>query len=301
MEKLSVIICTRNRSEKLKNAIESILSNSFRDFELLIVDQSTDEKTKSAVESYHDPRIKYIKTNTAGLARARNIATKESKTEIVVFTDDDCICDKDWLSSIMAEYESDLSLMGIYGRVLPYGKGEPDMRCHCLIDSMERRTVDKPVIPYEVLGHGNNMSFRKEVFRRVGLYIESLGAGTWMKGGEDTELIYRALKKRMKFGYSPNPLVYHDNWMPAEKASELERGYILSAVAVFTKYSLRMDKNAFLHVIERGAEIVSRIGFHFNPQNKTGFALASKRLWWFLIGLIMGVKYLFVPVPKLSK
>ena len=41
---LSVLICTRNRPDKLKRAVDSVLSNSFTDFELIVVDQSRDEK-----------------------------------------------------------------------------------------------------------------------------------------------------------------------------------------------------------------------------------------------------------------
>ena len=298
---VSVLLCTRNRGEKIKGAVDSILANSFKDFELVIIDQSTDEKTKVVIDAYSDSRIRYIQTNTVGLARSRNIAIRESRTEIIVFTDDDCICDKDWLSSIMAEYESDPSLMGVYGRVLPYGKGGHGMFCHCLIGSTERRTADKPVIPYNVLGHGNNMSFRKDVFRKVGLYIESLGAGTWMRGGEDTELIYRALRKHMKFGYSPEPLVYHDNWMPVAKAAELECGYILAAIAVFTTFALRMDGIALGHVVHRGAEIIHRIGYHLIRRDRDGgLAPASKRLKWFMVGLIMGIKYFCVIPPKVE-
>ena len=301
MPNLSVLLCTRNRGDRIKKAIDSILENSYENFDIIIVDQSSDDKTKTVLEKYSDPRIRYIRSHTVGLSRSRNIAISESLSEIVAFTDDDCIVDREWLASIMKEYESDSSIMGVYGRVLPYGKGEPWMVCHCIIDSMERRTVDSPIIPYTVLGHGNNMSFKKDVFRKVGLYIESLGAGTWMRGGEDTDLIYRALKKRMRFVYSPEPLVYHDNWMSKEKAAELELGYILSAAAVFNKFVLRMDKTALLHLLERSKDIFQRICSNLRRLNKDrGLIPAMKRLYWFVIGLIIGIKYVFVIPAKLK-
>jgi glycosyltransferase involved in cell wall biosynthesis len=298
MPLLSVLLCTRNRGEKVRNAVDSILGNSFTDFELVVIDQSTDIKTKSVMETYSDSRIRYMHTDTVGLSRSRNIAIRASKAEIIVFTDDDCICDNEWLAAIASEYKSDPSLMGVYGRVLPYGKEPEGMICHCLIDSMERITVDSAVVPYGILGHGNNMSFRKDVFRRIGLYIESLGAGTWMKGGEDTDLIYRALRAKMKFAYSPKPLVYHDNWMLLARASELEHGYILAAIAVFVKYALHLDFKALKHISERGAEILKRIFYHLKRRNKNELELAFVRLKWFVIGLVMGVKYFWVLPPK---
>jgi len=302
MPEVSVLLCTRNRGDKIINAVDSILENSNKNYELIIVDQSSDDKTKTAIETYSDPRIRYIRSDTVGLSRSRNIAIRESLSEIVAFTDDDCIVDKEWLASIIMEFQSDSSLMGVYGRVLPYGKGTPGMVCHCLIDSIEKRTVEIPIIPYSVLGHGNNMSYKKDVFRKVGLYIESLGAGTWMRAGEDTDLIYRALRKGMKFRYSPIPLVYHDNWMSKEKAADLMLGYMLSAAAVFTKYSLKMDKIAFKHLLERCKDILYKIGSHLINFNKDGGLVPSvKRLWWFIIGLIIGVKYYFVEPGKFTQ
>ena len=46
---LSVLICTRNRADKLKRAVESVLANSFTDYELIVVDQSTDGKTAATL------------------------------------------------------------------------------------------------------------------------------------------------------------------------------------------------------------------------------------------------------------
>jgi glycosyltransferase involved in cell wall biosynthesis len=126
MPEISVLLCTRNRGDKIKNAVDSILENSYENFELIIVDQSSDDKTKTAIETYSDPRIRYIRSQTVGLSRSRNIAIRESLSEIVGFTDDDCIVDREWLASIMTEFEGDSSVMGVYGRVL----------------LMERRTVD---------------------------------------------------------------------------------------------------------------------------------------------------------------
>ncbi|NPU85311.1 MAG: glycosyltransferase family 2 protein [Syntrophaceae bacterium] len=296
---LTVAVCTRNRSEKTRNAVESILSNSFQDYELLVVDQSTEGATGAVMDGYDDKRIRYIHTDTVGLSRSRNVAIRESKAEIIVFTDDDCICDRDWLGSIAAEYDQDPNMMGVYGRVLPFGDGREGMVCQCLIDSMERRIVNKPIIPYNVLGHGNNMSFRKDVFRKVGLYIESLGAGTWMKGGEDTDLTYRVLRSRMKVCYSPAPLVYHDNWLTREKSAALECDYILASVAVFMKYALKLDRVAPSYLDERGREIIYRVYWQIKHSNKADLKFALKRLKYYSVGLLMGVRFLFVAAPGL--
>jgi glycosyltransferase involved in cell wall biosynthesis len=77
---LSVAICTRIRADKLKRAVDSVLANSFADFELFVVDQSTDGKTAAALAmTVDDSRLRYIPTNTVGVAKSRNIAARESR------------------------------------------------------------------------------------------------------------------------------------------------------------------------------------------------------------------------------
>jgi glycosyltransferase involved in cell wall biosynthesis len=283
---LSVLVCTRNRGDKVGHALESILSNTFNDIELIVIDQSADDRTRDVVSHIADDRVRYIRTATVGLAKSRNIAIKASRSETIVFTDDDCICEPDWLATIVAEFEADNSIAGIFGRVLPYGESRGEMICACLMDSLERCTVDRPVVPYLVLGHGNNMSFKKSLFRKVGLFIESLGAGTAMKAGEDTELIYRALRLHMKFIYSPRTLVYHDNWLTPERFAVLLDEYVLAASAVFAKFAAKLDIFAATYVI--------RTGYTFLRQR------SRRKLLNHLLGVAVGVRYAFTRTPSLN-
>jgi glycosyltransferase involved in cell wall biosynthesis len=286
MPALSVLVCTRNRGEKVGRTLESILSNTFDDIELIVIDQSTDERTCDVVAQISDDRVRYIRSATVGLSKSRNIAIKASRAETIVFTDDDCICESDWLATIVAEFETDPSIAGIFGRVLPYGESRGEMICACSMESLERRVVDRPVIPYLVLGHGNNMSFKKSVFRKIGLFIESLGAGTPMKAGEDTELIYRALRFHMKFIYSPRPLVYHDNWLTPDRFAALLDGYVLAGSAVFAKFAAKCDVFAAKYVIQTGC---------------TFFRERSRRkLLNHLLGVAVGVRYAFTRTPSLN-
>jgi glycosyltransferase involved in cell wall biosynthesis len=210
---VSVLLCTRNRPQKLERAVGSILANTYGDFELIVVDQSTDDDAGRRIKAFRDPRISYIRTPTVGLSRSRNIAIRSARSEIAAFTDDDCVCDPGWLASIAGEFRRDPSVMGVFGRVVAFGEQAPGMFCPCLMEDRERRIVDAPVVPQLVLGSGNNMSFRMEVFRRIGIFIETLGAGTPMKSGEDTEFAYRVLRRRLRCVYAPDALVHHDNWL----------------------------------------------------------------------------------------
>jgi glycosyltransferase involved in cell wall biosynthesis len=153
---LSVLICTRNRAEKLKRAVDSVLANSFTNYELIVVDQSTDGRTAAALATIDDARLRYIHTDTVGVAKSRNIAVRESRAEIVVYTDDDCVCNGEWLASIHAEFQSDPSVEAVYGRVVPFGDQE-GMICPCVNESTERLVLEGPAIPALALGGGNNI------------------------------------------------------------------------------------------------------------------------------------------------
>ena len=68
--RVSILLCTRNRPEKARRCIASILDNTYSDFELIVVDQSTDDQTRDAVSSIDDSRLVYIRTTTVGLSRS---------------------------------------------------------------------------------------------------------------------------------------------------------------------------------------------------------------------------------------
>ncbi|HEU5096118.1 MAG TPA: glycosyltransferase family A protein [Reyranella sp.] len=288
---LSVMIPTRNRAAKVRRAVESILANSFRDFELIVVDQSTDRSTEQALAAIDDPRLRYIPTDTVGAAVSRNIGIRASHADTLVFTDDDCVCDREWLASIVAEYAAEPTALGIYGRVIPYGPPRAGMICPCINESTERLVLDGPAIPAHTVGNGNNMSFRREVFRRVGLFIEALGPGTPIGHGEDTEFAYRVLWSRCKLIYSPEPVVQHDRWLDETGFTKLMRESVRGLAAVFLSYALRYDRFAFTHLL--------RLAYYLSG-NRLSTGSARAGLAYFVTGLLKGPKFRLLRPPPLE-
>ncbi|MFC2025019.1 glycosyltransferase [Chloroflexota bacterium] len=88
--RVSVIIPTYNRAHLISNAIDSILAQTFNDFELIIVDNFSSDDTESVVKSYVDRRIRYFKNNNNGLVSInRNYGIENSRGEYIAFLDDD--------------------------------------------------------------------------------------------------------------------------------------------------------------------------------------------------------------------
>lgn len=92
MPEISVIMGVYNGERYVGEAIESILSQSYDDFEFIIVDDCSTDRTNEIIKSYNDPRIKIIRLErNHGLAYALNIAAKESKGKYIARMDSDDI------------------------------------------------------------------------------------------------------------------------------------------------------------------------------------------------------------------
>ncbi|MFC7193467.1 glycosyltransferase family 2 protein [Halosimplex aquaticum] len=87
---VSVIIPTYNRATLVKRAIQSVLNQTFKDFELIIVDDASDDETPEVIDSINDARLEYIRhdLNRHGGA-ARNTGIKYASGKYIAFLDDD--------------------------------------------------------------------------------------------------------------------------------------------------------------------------------------------------------------------
>ncbi len=89
---VSAIIPTHNRSKLLQRAINSVLSQTYKNFEIIIIDDGSNDNTQNICQKFIDENenIRYIRNeNSAGGAEARNIGMRQAKGEIITFLDDD--------------------------------------------------------------------------------------------------------------------------------------------------------------------------------------------------------------------
>lgn len=89
---VSVILPTFNRTRSLAAAMMSVLTQSYEDFELIVVDDASTEDVEGLVRGIQDPRIRYIRrTANGGAAAARNTGLAEAKGKFIAFQDSDDI------------------------------------------------------------------------------------------------------------------------------------------------------------------------------------------------------------------
>lgn len=131
--RVSVVMPTFNRAVELPRSIHSVLSQTVRDLELVIIDDASTDSTESVVASFNDDRIRYEKlTKNVGGAEARNVGIRMARSDIVAFqdSDDEWTCLK--LESLLNELESDEELGVVFSsyiqvwntgcRLMPVGK-----------------------------------------------------------------------------------------------------------------------------------------------------------------------------------
>lgn len=108
MPQVSVILPTRNRAATLARAVRSVLAQSYRDLELLVVDDGSTDNTAELLQCFDDPRLRVLKHPPPhGAAAARNFAAAQARGEWLAFqdSDDEWLVDK--LYRQMREVERD--------------------------------------------------------------------------------------------------------------------------------------------------------------------------------------------------
>jgi glycosyltransferase involved in cell wall biosynthesis len=104
---VSVVLPTYNRAGILKRSIQSVLSQSYTGFELIIVDDASTDQTGEVVKGFDDGRIRYEKlSSNVGAAEARNVGIRLARGEIIAFQDSDDVWASDKLACQLNELQT---------------------------------------------------------------------------------------------------------------------------------------------------------------------------------------------------
>lgn len=168
--KVTVLMSVYNGEKYLQEAIDSILGQTFKDFEFLIINDGSTDKTGEILESYNDPRIKIIDNKkNIGLTKSLNKGLRLARGEYIARQDaDDISCDNRLEKQIKFLNENlDIAIVGTnYFRINEKGD---------IIQEIKRQEKDKDIKKYLLngnqLGHGTIM-FRKSCIEKVGFYRE---------------------------------------------------------------------------------------------------------------------------------
>lgn len=201
MPKVSVIISTYNRAEYLKKAIASVLAQTFKDFELLIVDDCSSDNTSQLVENSTDTRIRYIRNNSnKGIAAVRNIGVNNSIGTYIAFLDDDdeWLPDKLEMQVRMLEPSSP-KLGAIYTGVASINTA--NNKVVKITIPQYRGNILKRILLQNFITT-SSIVLKKACFEKIGLFDEKITYA------EDFDMWIR-ISKEFEFDYVEEPLVKH--------------------------------------------------------------------------------------------
>jgi len=113
---ISIFIPTGNRTESLKKVLESLTKQTYKKFEVLVVDYKSTDRTSSVIKILKNKlHIKLIRQQKKGLVNAANLALKQAKGEIFIRTDDDVVMKPYWLEAIYKTFNENKKIGGLTG------------------------------------------------------------------------------------------------------------------------------------------------------------------------------------------
>ncbi len=214
---ISVVICTRDRTDLLKGALEALLALDYPHREIIVVDNAP--ANSSTAEFVARLPVRYVKEERPGLDWARNRGIVEARHEIIAFTDDDARPDRGWLRAIAAGF-ADPEVMAVSGLVaaaeletLPQQQFE--LIYGGMLQHLDRFKVKGDQLSAQDLlwaskyGVGANMAFRRQIFEAVGNFDVALDVGTPTRGAGDIEMFHRILAKGYSTFYDASAFVWH--------------------------------------------------------------------------------------------
>ena len=172
--KVSVIIPTHNRSYLLSKAIQSVLSQSFHDFEIIVVDDASQDNTAQIVNVFSDKRIRYIRHRVnKGDCCSRNNGINNTNGEYIAFLDDD----DEWFPEKLSMQVSILDNSPLKVGAVHTGSIAVDIaNCNELYTRIAtmRGNIFQHLLRYEDTVTTSSVLLRKICFEKVGLFDESI-------------------------------------------------------------------------------------------------------------------------------
>lgn len=195
----TVIVPTYNREYFLARTIDSILLQTFKDFELIIVDDGSTDHTKELIDSYKDLRIVYFYKENGGQNSAVNVGLQKARGEYIAFCDSDDTWMPEKLEKCMQKYQEDEEIKVVYNLtgIIKTENGvekivaarEDSCEGWCYKEVMEQGYLTSPsfltckkkcfdvigILPNDVLCQDDDLCFRLCKYFKVGLVREILG------------------------------------------------------------------------------------------------------------------------------
>lgn len=250
----TLIICSRDRPERLRRCLESVRNGFGPDVEVVVVDSAPRSEANRDVVRDAEANglpVRRIIEPRPGLSRARNAGIDAADAEVVAFVDDDVLIEPGWLDPLRDELKNERIAVAVglvpsaevetvaqmaFERRIPWSSRLTPAR-------LSLNTGPRPPAPFPYnagqIGTGANMAIRRSVVTELRGFDTALGAGTWTKGGEDLEMFVRVLRAGWDIAYVPSSIVWHVHEMEMATLRSKVFGYGAGASAFLTSTMCR--------------------------------------------------------------
>lgn len=215
--RVSVVLCTYSSEmyAHFRDAAESILSQTYRDLELVIIVDGNETICERIRREYdgHTDVVLHCNDENRGLLSSRNKGADLATGDVVAFIDDDAVADADWVEELVRSYETRAPL-AVGGKMVPeWVAGKPRFlpeEFYWLVGATHRGFADGA--EYVRNTFGSNISFKRDIFLTLGGFDTDIGGRKGdrnLQGGE-TELCARLVSEYgEEVWYNPEAIVAH--------------------------------------------------------------------------------------------
>jgi len=288
---VSIIIPTYNRRQSIGRSIESVLNQTYRDFELIIVDDGSTDNTKELVADFNDERIRYVRhEENKGEAAARNTGIKAARCDYIAYQDSD----DEWLPEKLARQIELLENASPEVGVIYTGfwKAENHKRTYVPFSWVSQKNGDihKELLKGNFIG-SPVVLIKKECFNKVGLFDEKL------RNLVDWEMWLR-VSKYYHFKCIDEPLViahYH-----SDNVSSNHHAFIETLESVLEKYSDEFTSDKKL-MAKCYIDIGNLLVVHKETQNGRNYLIKAIKLYPFNVKLLLVIFFTFFGLSVYKK
>jgi glycosyltransferase involved in cell wall biosynthesis len=247
--RVSVLICTQNRSHAILNCLDAVVRSLSQagpiEAEIVVVDNASTDDTSNIVRHWAETcafHVQLLFEPEKGLSAARNCALRAAKGDLLVFTDDDCMLSETYIVEAL-RYDADDREPVLRGGCVELGDPE-DLPITIKSDPVRRQwSRSANSIRKENLGNailGCNMTMRRILAQSVGMFDRRLGAGSPIPGGDDIDYVFRAYLAGFIIEAVPDMAVVHFHGRKTvEQGFALFRNYCIGGGAIYAKFLLK--------------------------------------------------------------
>jgi glycosyltransferase involved in cell wall biosynthesis len=264
-------MATLGRKEEITLFLNTLKEQTYKNFELIIIDQNDDDRVYDLYLQYKDIiELKYIRSNKKGLSLNRNIGMNNCTGDIIAFPDDDCEYKIDTMEKVKYFFDN-------HKEYNFFTCNTKDKSSENKILNSKRKNTDISIYNIMFTGISFTIFIRMDAVKQF-RFDEQLGVGAEYGSGEESDLLLYLLKNNNKGRYNADAYIYHpfkvDN---ASRAFPYGKGFGALYKKAVTVYQYYILFPVFIYLLLKQAFMIC-----LHPSDKGRIASLKGRLYGFI-------------------